>query len=242
MQKMSSSRCKKNQNVIFLDAKFFQYLTCRKVFNSKSNALYFFQSNIWRVVKTSNQNLRRFENFNSKSDKFQNFFSEIWFLSCFSDSDWMMTSSVNSITNLFQRGVLKENARYRVSRQMDKWKLPHVNSSLNGWGIALWQHTIFIEVTDRILWSIKYSRSAVFLRIHLCENKRKRSLVRIPSIFSNVFVWATRRRTIERSWHLHSIYPILAAGRYVPKSWHLSKLTMRNRKSNFKTCVAQNLP
>ena len=127
---------------------------------------------------------------------------------------------------------------------MDNWKLPNVNSSPNVWGIALWQHKIFTEVTDRTLWSIKHSRSAVFLRKHLCENKRKRSSVRIPSIFSNVFVWATRRRAIEGSWHLHSIYTILAAaaGRYLPQYWHLSKLIMPNRKSNFKTCVAQNIP
>ena len=98
---------------------------------------------------------------------------------------------------------------------MDNWKLPDVNSSLNVWGIALWQHTISAEVTTRTLWSIKYKRSAMVLRIRLCENKRKRSLVRIPSFFSIVFLWATRRRGIGRIWHLHSIYPILAAGRYL---------------------------
>ena len=55
---------------------------------------------------------------------------------------------------------------------------------------------------------------------------------------------STRRSAIERSWHLHNIYPILAAGCYQPRSWHLSKLklTMLNRKLNFKTCVAQNKP
>ena len=137
---------------------------------------------------------------------------------------------------------MKDNACYRVSRQMDNWKLPHVTSSLNMWGIALWQHTFFTEVTDKTLWSIKFSRPAVFLRIHHCENKRKRSLVRIPSLFFNVFVWATRRRAIERSWHLHSIYPIMAPGRHLPQCWHLSKLTMLNRKSNFHTCVVQNIP
>ena len=153
-----------------------------------------------------------------------------------------MIPSVNVITNLFWRAELKDNAWYRISGQMDNWKLPHVNSSLNVWEIALWQHTIFTEVTDRTLGSIKYSRSAVFLRIHHCENKRKPSLVRILSNFSNVFVWTTRRRAIERSWHLHSIYRIFAGGRYLPQFSHLSKLIMPNRKSNFKTCVAQNIP
>ena len=132
--------------------------------------------------------------------------------------------------------------RVIVSRQMDNWKLPHVNLSLYLWGIALWQHTIFTEYTNRTLWILKCSRSAVFLKIHLCENKRKRSSVRILSIFSNVFVWATRKRPMERSWHLCSIYPILNAGPYLPKFWNLSKLKMVNRKSNFKTFDAQNIP
>ena len=132
--------------------------------------------------------------------------------------------------------------RVIVSRQMDNWKLPHVNSSLNVWGIPLWQHTFFTEVTDRNLWSIKCSRSAVFLKIHLCENKRKSSSGRILSIFSNDFVCATRRRAMERSWQPHNIYPILNARRYLPKSWYLSKLKRVNRKSNFKTFDAQNIP
>ena len=152
-----------------------------------------------------------------------------------------MISSVNANTKLFWSGDLKDNACYRFSRQMYNWNLPHVNSSLNVWGRAIWQHTIFTVVTDRTLWSIKCSRSAVFLEIHLCGNKRKRSLVRLPSIFSNVFGWATRRRAMERSWHLHSIYPIVAAGRYLPQSRQLSKLKMLHRKSNFKTCVALNI-
>ena len=132
--------------------------------------------------------------------------------------------------------------RVIVSRQMDNWKLPHVNSSLNVWGIPFWQHTLFTKVTNTTLWSIKCNRSAVFFKIHLCENKKQRSSVRILSIFSNVFVWATRRRVMERNWYLHSTYPILNAGRYLPKSWNLSKLKMLNRKSNFKIFDAQNIP
>ena len=153
-----------------------------------------------------------------------------------------MITSVNVNTNFFYRGELKVYACYRFRRKVYNWQLPHVNSSLNTWAIALWQDTFFTVSTDRTLWSIKCSRSAVFLEIHLCESKRKRSLVRIPSISSNVFVWATRRRAMEISWHLHCIYPILTAERYLPQSWHLSELTMLNRESNFKTCVAQNIP
>ena len=73
LQHMSFSRSKLNRNLIFWMQTIFQNLTCWKIFISKSNALYFFQFKIWRVVKTSNQNLTRCKNFNSKSDKFQNF-------------------------------------------------------------------------------------------------------------------------------------------------------------------------
>ena len=194
----------------------------------------------------------RCEIFVSKSDALKNFilksdhnwdvFSEIWFLSCFLGSDWMMIFSVNLNANLFQRGELKDNACFGFSLQMYNWKLPHINSSLNVWGVAIWQHSFFKEVTDGTLWSIKCSRSTVFLKIHLCKNKRKRSLIRVSSFFSNVFVWARRRRAMGRSWLLHSIYPILPAACYLSKSWRLSKLTMLNRKMNFKTCVAQNIP
>ena len=116
--------------------------------------------------------------------------------------------------------------RVIVSGQLDNWKLPHVNSPLNGWGEAIWQHTFFTNITDRNLGSINCSRSALFLKIHLCENKTKRSVVIFPSFLSIFFVWATKRRAMERSWHLHSICPTLAAGRYLQQFWHLSEMTM----------------
>ena len=206
----------------------------------------------WHIVKNLIQILTPCENFvseydalesfHSKSDKFHKFFSEIRFLFWLSGSDWMMTSFFNANTSLFLRGELKDNACYRISRQMDNWKLPHVNSSLNLWGIALSQHAISTGVMDRTLWSIKSSRSALFLKLNVCENKRIGNLVRIPSILSNVFLWTTGRIAMERSWHLHSIYPILAAGRYLPHSWYLSKQTMLDRKSNFETCVSRSIP
>ena len=177
------------------------------------------------------QNLTSFKTFSPKSDFYIVFqiLTEWWYIA------WTLLPTYFKEENW-------KTMRVIVRRQMDNWKLPHVISSPNVWGIALWQHTIFTEVTDRTPWSIKCSRSAVFLNMHLCENKRKLCLVRFPAIFCYNFVWATRRRAMERSWHLHRIYPILAEGRYLPPSWHLSKLTMLNRKSNFKTCVAQNRP
>ena len=152
----------------------------------------------------------------------------------------MMMYSVKVNTNLFQGGEVKDNA-CRFCRQMYNWNLPHVNLPLILWGIALWQHTSFTEVMEKNLWRIKSRRSAVFLKMKLCENKRKRTLDRIPFIFSNVFVWATTIRAMERSLHIHSSYPILVGASYLPQSWHLSKLTMLNQKSIFKTCLTQNI-
>ena len=127
----------------------------------------FFQSNFWCVVKSLCQNMTRCGNFNSKSDKIRNLFSENGFLLCFSLCDWMMRSSVFFDTNWLYRGEIKDNTCYRVGRQMENRNLPHVNPSLNVWGIALWQHTIFTEVTDRTLFCIKDSRSGEFIRLHL---------------------------------------------------------------------------
>ena len=83
-QNISLSRSKMNENVIFWMQKFFRKLTCPKFNNSKSNALYFFQSKIWRFVRLFHQNLTCFEIFiskadaleklNSKSEKFQTSF------------------------------------------------------------------------------------------------------------------------------------------------------------------------
>ena len=63
MRNVSLSRSKMNQNVIFWMETLFQKMTYPKFFNSKSNALYFFESKIWRFVKL----------FKSKSDAFWNF-------------------------------------------------------------------------------------------------------------------------------------------------------------------------
>ena len=142
---------------------------------------------------------------------FWNFFCEGWLLFCFSDSAWKMISTVNVHTTLFPREEVSDNICNIFSRQMYNWKLPHVNPPLNVWGVATWQHTIFTELVDTTLWSTKSGKIAVFLKIQLCENKRTRTLVRTTSVFSNIFVWATKRRTTEGSWHLHSVYPIWAA-------------------------------
>ena len=115
---------------------------------------------------------------------------------------WTTTSSVNDNTILLWTKEVKDNVCYRFSCQMYNWKLQHVNSPLNLWEIALWQRTILTTAIDRTLWSLRTSRSAVFLKMNICANKKKRTLVGIPSSFSNIIAWATReRRAIERSWH-----------------------------------------
>ena len=93
-----------------------------------------------------------------------------------------MVTSFGVITKWVSRGETKEKLRYRFSGQLYNWNMPHVNSSLDVCGIALWQHTTSTDITDRTLRSILCSISAVFLEIHLRENKRKRFVVRIPSI------------------------------------------------------------
>ena len=76
------------------------------------------------------------------------------------------------------------------------------------------------------LWKLKET--------HFCQN----SISLLQSI-----VWATKKKwAMERSWHLHKIYPRTSAGRYLPQSWHLWKVTMLHRNSNFKTSVDQNIP
>ena len=57
----------------------FQNLTWRKIFNSKSDALYFFQSKIWRVAKILNHNLTLSVFSNSKSDTLWKFLFKICF-------------------------------------------------------------------------------------------------------------------------------------------------------------------
>ena len=90
-----------------------------------------------------------------------------------------MISTVNVNTNLFQREGVKNNVCYRFSRQMYNWKLPHVNLPLSvRWG-AIWQHTIVREAMDRTLCSKESSRSAVFAKKQLFENKRKRTLEKV---------------------------------------------------------------
>ena len=56
MRKTSFLMSKMNQTVIFLDRSIFQNLTCWNIFDSKTNALYFFQTKIWRLVNFLNEN------------------------------------------------------------------------------------------------------------------------------------------------------------------------------------------
>ena len=229
-----------NQNMIFCVQKIFEICFLKSFFSSKSCFLnnFFFKITLFKnIFFLQNRALQKYfslqiltrrkvvisksdasEIFNSKLTS-QNFSPKFDFYLVFQVlTEWWYLLS--TLIPTYSKEENSKTMRVIFSRQMYNWNLPHVNSSLNVWGIAIWHHPFFTVVTDRTLWSIKCSKSLVFLIIHFCENKRKRCLVRIPSIFSNVFVWATRRRAMERSWHLHSIYSILVAGRYLSQSSH----------------------
>ena len=211
---------------------FFKIVLLKNIFFFKvmlfKNIIFF---KIWRVVKILIRNLTHCRNFSPKSDFYLvlQVLTEWWFF----------------LSTLIPTSFKEENQKSMyIIDLVARWTTESLHTSIR---LSMceehhYDNTLFSQKLRTELWSIECSRSAVFLKKRLCENKTKRSLVRILSIFSNVFVWATRRRAMERSWNLHSIYQILAAGRYLPKSWHLSKLTMLNRKSNVKTCVAQNIP
>ena len=74
MQNMSFSRSEINQNVIFSMQTFFQNLTCRTIFNSKNNALFFFSVQNLTRCKNLVSKSNALEIFNSKPGEFQIFF------------------------------------------------------------------------------------------------------------------------------------------------------------------------
>ena len=51
----------------------------------------------------------------------------------------------------------------------------------------------FTEALNRPLWRLKTSRPTVFVKIHDCENKEKRTLVQIPTIFFKDLVRAAKK-------------------------------------------------
>ena len=112
---------------------------------------------------------------------------------------------------------------------MGNWKLPHVNSSLNVWGIVLWRHRIFTEVRDRTLRSIKCSRSAVFSKkTHFWRKKRKRSLLRILSMFFNVFCVSYKKKSVGKQLTPTQHLPDIGCGTLPNKILTLIKLIFKN--------------
>ena len=136
--------------------------------------MFFFQSQICRVVKLLNQNMTRFEHFisssdalekmNSKSVSFKVLISDIWVLSCFWSSDWSKIFSFNVNNNLFWGGKLNDNVCCSFSRQMYNWKLPDVNSSLNGCNTFKWKSDVlcFLKMKK---WRVQYDFENVFFSI-----------------------------------------------------------------------------
>ena len=144
----------------------------------------------------------------------ENFLSKNWFVSCFSDPDWVLVSTFNVDINLLNQREVKDIVCCRFSCQMNKWNLPHVFSPLNLRGKALWQHTIFRKARDKTLWRKKLSKSAVYPKLHVCENHTNSILVRLLSVSSNVCLRATRWKAMAKSWHVQRIFAKMAAGRY----------------------------
>ena len=75
-----------------------------------------------------------------------------------------MIFSVNVNNNSFERRKLNDNVCYRFSRQMYNWKLPHVNSSLNGCIIFNWNSDVlwFFKMKT---WRVQYDFEKVFFSI-----------------------------------------------------------------------------
>ena len=71
-----------------------------------------------------------------------------------------------------------------------RWTTESCHSSirLSMWEEYHYDNKLFSQKLRTEFWSIKFSRSGVFLKIYLCENKTTRSLVGILSFFFNVFV------------------------------------------------------
>ena len=110
----------------------------------------FLIQNLTRCI-LSIQNLTRCINFKSQSEALWKFYFKIWqvsklflrnLISILFFRLWLSDDIFcQRYYQIFSKRDLKDNALYRVSRQMENWKLPHVNSSLNVWGIVLWQYT-----------------------------------------------------------------------------------------------------
>ena len=175
------------KNVLSENFFFFKIWRIVNFLIQKSHAYQKIEFRIWQVVKISIQNLTRCKNFSPKSVFCLAFpvLTEWWFL----------------LSTLTPTSLIEENwktIRVIVSRQMDNWKLPNINSSLNVWVIALLQHAILTEVREITLWNIKCSRSAVFPIKHLCGNKRKRPLLETKSESSISSITSPKSREICR--------------------------------------------
>ena len=99
MQELSFSRNKMNPNLFFWMQTFFQNLTSRKIFDSKSNALYFFQTKMWRVVKLLNQNLTRCIFLFQNLTRCNFLYSKSAFQIDFLDSPWNITKMLPTKKN-----------------------------------------------------------------------------------------------------------------------------------------------
>ena len=134
-----------------------------------------------------------------------------------------MIFSVNVNNNSFERRKLNDNVCYRFSRQMYNWKLPHVNSSLNGCIIFNWNSDVlwFFKMKtwrvqcdfEKVFFSIpnlmrcKYfkSKSEAYWNFQFKILPFKKALKMQNMSFSrskmnqNVFFWM---QTFFKTWHV----------------------------------------
>ena len=162
-------------------------------------------------------------------------------LTCFPGSDWRIISTVNDNINF----VRKRNKKFCLlliqSLDLRLKTAKRQLSSQFGRNCYLTTHNFdsMVSGTKCPAWS---RAQKLFLQKTPLWKQKKRTFVEIPSFFVDHSVWATgRRKGLEGSWHLHSIYLNLGAGRYLSQSLHSSKLTLFVWSSNFKTFVAQNI-
>ena len=106
---------------------------------------------------------------------------------------------------------------------------PHVISPLNMRRIALWQHTIFTEAMDRTQWSRKSSRSAVFLKKHICENKWKSAIQFWQIYFVSNEEKKSDGKKLTPTQHLSKIWPRNVT--YHSLDTYQNYLSMENRVS-----------
>ena len=142
-----------------------------------------------------------------------------------------MTFSVNVNNNLFYRRELKDNVCYIFRRQMYSWKLPSVNSSLNGCIIFNWNSDVLC-VFKMKTWRVQYDFENVFFSIpNLAPCKTFKSKYDAFWIFYFKF-WRVRKKWFQNLTSFKNIFS---------KIWVLSCFSSSDWMKIFSVNVNNNL-